>query len=350
MIELIRRLPADRWTVHVACIRAEGHWAARTAEAAASITEFPIRSFRHPEAYRQAVAFARWCSHHRIALVHTSDLYSNIFGLTGATFARVPVRIGSRRGLYLDLKGQLAMQRAAFSCAHAVIANSSAAVAQLRTERVPARKIITVPNGLDLAAFTPAADRGVRRRVITVGHLRTEKGHAVLIDAAVHVLKHFPDARFTLVGDGPERAALESRLVAHGITPAFEIVGERDDVPRFLANADISVLPSLAESLPNAALEAMAAALPVVASEVGGVPDVIEHRRTGLLVPAGDARELAEHICELMADASLGTRLGSAARARVQRQFSFERMVATVESVYTNELTRRGVILAEKAA
>jgi glycosyltransferase involved in cell wall biosynthesis len=94
----------------------------------------------------------------------------------------------------------------------------------------------------------------------------------------------------------------------------------------------------------------MAAALPVVASQVGGIPDVIEHRRTGLMVPAGDARELAEHICELMADPSLGTRLGSAARARVQRQFSFERMVATVENLYANELARRGVVLAEKAA
>ena len=97
MIELVRRLDPDRWAVHVACFHARGAWFGRAAEAAASVAEFPARHFQRPETLRHAWAFARWCRAKRIAIVHTSELYSNIFGLPGAALAGVPVRIGNRR-------------------------------------------------------------------------------------------------------------------------------------------------------------------------------------------------------------------------------------------------------------
>jgi glycosyltransferase involved in cell wall biosynthesis len=351
MIELIRRLPPSRWCVHVACLHLRGRWRHKVLDAAASVAEFPIASFRRADTYRQALAFARWCARHGIALVHTSDLYSNIFGLPSAALARVPVRIGNRRGLYLELSpSHLAMQRAAFSCAHAIVANSNAAALRLQAERIAADRVVLVPNGLDLERFAPAAPRPQRRRVVTVANLRAEKGHQVLIDAAASVLQHYPDARFTLVGDGPERQAIEQRLARAGLAGAFTLLGEREDIHTVLQDADIAVLPSLTESLPNALLEYMAAALPTVASNVGGVPDVIEHGRTGLLVPAGDAVAMAHEIGVLMADPMMGTRLGRNARAEVQRLYSFPRMVAAIEDLYTRELARRGVLRTGRAA
>lgn len=351
MIELVRRLDRSRWNVHLACLHARGPWLTRAAEAVDTIAEFPISGFRRPDTCRQALAFARWCVRRRIDLVQTADFYTNTFALPAAAFARVPVRIGSRRGHNRDRSsGQLAMQRAAFGCAHAIVANSAAIADQLRADRVRADKITVIPNGLDVEAFAAAPARATRRRVVVVANLRPEKGYDVLIDAAADVLRRFPDARFECLGAGPELPGLERRLAGHGIGGAFTFLGQRDDIAARLAAADIFVLPSRHESLPNSVLEAMAAALPVVASAVGGVPELIDDGRTGLLWPSGDARALAEQLCRVMSDAELGTRLGAAARCEAESRFAFERMIAGFEALYIRELGRRGRARTEMAA
>ena len=350
MIELVRRLDRSRWNLHVACLHARGAWLSRVTDVG-PIAEFPITGFRRPDTCRQALAFARWCTRHQIDVVHAADFYTNVFALPAAAFARVPLRIGSRRGVYRDLSlAQLALQRAACACAHAIVANSAAIAAQLQAERIPPDKVVIVPNGLDLAAYRPAPASTRRRRVIMVSNLRPEKGHAVLVDAAVEILQRFPDAHFDVVGAGPELLSIQARLIERGIARAFSLLGQREDVPALLARADIAVLPSHAESLPNAVLEAMAAGLPVVASAVGGVPELIADGRTGCLVPAGDAEALAHRICVLMDDPALGTRLGLAARAEVQARYSFPRMVSAMEALYVHELAKRGRRGPEMAA
>jgi glycosyltransferase involved in cell wall biosynthesis len=293
------------------------------------------------------MAFARWCRERRIAIVHTSELYSNIFGLPGAALAGVPVRIGNRREINPDKSSaQIALQRAAYGCAHLVVANSRAAADRLRVERVPARKIAVVPNGLDCQQFQPRAGTSRPRKVVVVANLRPEKGHAVLIDAAVEILERIPDARFELVGGGPELDALVARTEARRIRHAFTFLGHRDDVAARLAAADIFVLPSRSEAFPNAVLEAMAAGLPIVASGVGGIPELIDDNRTGLLVPAGESEVLADRIRRVMTEPALATRLGDAARVEAAARYSFDRMVGAFDALYVTQLTRRGVIAA----
>ena len=180
--------------------------------------------------------------------------------------------------------------------------------------------------------------------MITVANLRPEKGHDVLLDVARLVLARFPDARFELVGDGPERPRLVARAEALGIAGAVSFLGHTDEVAGQFAQADISALPSRTEAFPNAALEAMASGLPVVASAVGGLVELVDDRRTGLLTPAGDPTALAGRLCELMADGAWGARLGRAARAAVEARFSFDRMTDGVERVYLAELARRGLV------
>src|SRR5262245_16429951 len=205
MIELVRRLDRSRWAVHVPCFHRRGAWAGRVFEAAASVVEFPITTFRSTSAITHMAAFARWCRTFKIAIVHTTELYANIFGLPGAALAGVPVRIGNRREINPDKSpAQIAMQRAAYAFAHRVVANSGAAAARLRLERVPARKITVIPNGLDVDTIQPCAPRPRLRKVTVVANLRPEKGHDVLIDAAVMVLRRYPDAQFECVGNGPE--------------------------------------------------------------------------------------------------------------------------------------------------
>jgi L-malate glycosyltransferase len=347
MIELVRRLDPARWSVHLACFEASGQWFSGAADAAASVAEFPVRSFRRPDALGHLVAFARWCRDRRIAIVHTSELYSNIFGLPGAALAGVPVRIGNRREINPDKSpAQIALQRAAYGCAHLVVANSCAAADRLRDERVPARKIAVVSNGLDSEPFRPRTGNDRPRKVIVVANLRAEKGHEVLIDAAVQILERIPDARFNIVGGGPEHDALVARTEARRIRHAFTFLGHRDDVAARLAAADIFVLPSRSEAFPNAVLEAMAAGLPIVASGVGGIRELIEDNRTGLLVPPGESDVLANRIRRVMTEPGLAVRLGGAARVEAAARYSFDRMVAAFDDLYVTQLTRRGVIAA----
>jgi glycosyltransferase involved in cell wall biosynthesis len=348
MIELVRRLDPHRWTVHVACFRARGAWFDRVAGAVESVTEFPVHSFKSPDVFRHMWAFAQWCRARRIAIVHTTEMPANIFGLPAAALAQVAVRIGNRREINPDKStSQLTMQRVAYSFAHKVVANSRAAAERLLLERVPAHKVAVVSNGLDSSQTQPRVARTPLRKVIVVANLRQEKGHDVLIDAAVDVLRRVPDARFEIVGAGPLLAELVARAEARRVKHAFTFLGHRDDVPARLADADIFVLPSRSEAFPNAVLEAMAAGLPIVASAVGGIVELIDDDRTGLLVPAGDAAALGDRLCRLMTQPTLASRLGDAARQSAHARYSFDRMVAAFESLYLTELARRGVIDAQ---
>ena len=347
MIELVRRLDRDRWEVHLCCMHAHGPWFERAAQAATSVAEFPIRSFWHPHVVGEMRAFAAWCRRLRIAVVQTCELYSNIFALPAAALAQVPARIGSRREIVAGKSlGQIALQRAAYACAHKVVANAEAAAARLRAERVPPDRIVVIPNGLDLTLFRPPEPRPSYRRVVMVANLRPEKGHDTLIDAAKRILNLFPDAHFDIVGDGTERARLVEYAENRGVSQAFSFWGHSEEVPSRLCAADVFVLPSRSEAFPNAVLEAMAAGLPVVASAVGGILEVVQDGQTGLLVPPGRPDALAEAVCRLMADRDLSFRLAGAGRALVEARYSFERMVSALENVYVSELSRTGARLA----
>jgi glycosyltransferase involved in cell wall biosynthesis len=199
-----------------------------------------------------------------------------------------------------------------------------------------------VPNGLDFTPFAPRVPRTSLRKVAVVANLRPLKGHDVLIDAAVEILERFPDARFDIIGEGPERAALVARAEGHGVAHAFTFAGHCSNVPDRLADADIFVLPSRSESFPNAILEAMAAELPVVASGVGGILELVDDGRTGWIVPAGEADALASRVIRLIEDPSEAARLGAAGHADAVARFSFDRMVVGFDTVYLTELARHG--------
>ena len=342
MIELIRRLDRERWQVYVACFRRAGAWLPQVADVA-SIVEFPVRSFRQTATLGLLKSLARWCRALDVAVVHTTHLPSNIFGLPAAALAGVPARIGNRREVNPDKTvSELAAQRAAYACAHRIVANCQAAADRLtQVERVPAHKVSVIPNGVVMRAVKPA-ETSRPRRVVAVANLRPEKGLDVLLRAAAIVVRRFADARFEIVGDGPERAALEALSGALGLREVVSFLGHREDVAARLAAADLCVHPSRSEAFPNAVLEAMTAGLPVVASRVGGVLELIRDGKTGLLVAADDHDALAGAIGQVMADPALAQSLGASARAHVSNAYSFDRMTAAFESVYCRQLERAG--------
>ncbi len=341
-VELVRRLDPSRFRVHLACFRTGGPLQPLVPDAV-PIARFPVRGFGRMGSARQWIRFARWCRDIEARLVHTCDLYANIFGLTAAALAGVPARIGSRREILTGDKTpvQLAAQRAAYRRAHAVLANSEAAARQLAHEGVDTARIRVIPNGVDLERVPPRRTRDIIRRIVTVANLRPEKGHDVLIDAAPSILAAYGDAEFHIAGDGPCADALAARARERGVAGRVHMLGHCDRIPDLLAGQDLFVLPSRSEALPNAVIEAMAAGLPVVASRVGGIPELIDDRRTGRLVPPGDAAALAAAIVELMNEPTHAAALGRAGQRRAQERYAFPRMVGRVEDLYLTEIARR---------
>ena len=350
MTELIRRLNPNRYAVHVACFDTEGAWFPRVKEVAASVAGFPISGFGRPATLRQLLRFATWLRQHRIAVIQTCDLYANIFGLIGAAIAGVPVRIGSRRELNPAKSArQIRLQRFAYRFATHIVANSPAAVKMLESEGVKLSDISLIPNGVDLAAYPPREPRSSIREVVTVANLRPEKSHETLIAAAATLAPSHPSLRFAIIGDGSRLDELQALTRARGVDGVVDFLGHREDVPGLLAAADLFVLPSRSEAFPNSAIEAMAAGLPVIASATGGLLDLIDHGRTGILVPPCDPEALAEAIASLVRDPDRAQRLGAEARADVSSRYGFDRMVHAFEDLYETGMRERHVLRSQTA-
>jgi L-malate glycosyltransferase len=339
MLELVARLDRQRFRVHPVCFHAEGAWFERLQALGDPVTLFPIHGFRRPMTARQMWSFASWCKSRRIAVLQTCELYSNIFGLPAGALASVPVRIGSRRG-FVEPPGLQRMQHAAYTAAHRVVANSQAAAARLRRDGVPEGQIVVIPNGIDLTTFGPRTYAPRLKRILLVACLREEKRIDVLIAAAPQILQRHPDVEFVIAGDGTCRAELLALARATGAFDRFQFLGHRDDIPAILASADVFVLPSRSEALPNSVIEAMASGLPVVASNVGGIPELVEDGKTGRLVPAGDSQALASAIVGLLEHPEQAAEFGMAGRRRITALCSFDRMVDQFETLYLREIER----------
>jgi glycosyltransferase involved in cell wall biosynthesis len=207
--------------------------------------------------------------------------------------------------------------------------------AMLLSDQAHWPKLHIVHCGVDPARY----DRGrgaPGKRLLFVGRLAAVKGVAVLIDAFVEVLRSHPEARLTLIGDGAERSALEALAKRRGVAERIEFAGFRsqDEVADALAEADLFVLPSFAEGVPVVLMEAMAARLPVVASRIAGVPELVEDGTSGLLVPPGDAAALATAVGTLLADPERRARMGQAGRARVLAEFDQATEAARLDGLF----------------
>jgi glycosyltransferase involved in cell wall biosynthesis len=343
MTELIRGIDRDAFPLHVACFRKEGPWLGPVLEAGLPVEEFPLRSLTSAGTLVQVRRFARWCRRNRLQVLQTCDIYGNIFGLASAALARVPVRIGSRRGIVSPTgrRSLLTLQRHGYRAAQRVVANSAAAADCLVSEGVGPEKVVVIPNGIDLNPFNVPRTTALGPIVTTVANLRQGKGHEVLLRAAARVLRQRPDVTFQFVGEGPLRAGLEQEAEDLAIGAAVRFLGHRGDVPAILRGSTAFAFPSLMEAFPNGVMEAMAAEIPVIASDVGGIPELVEHGRNGLLVPPGDDAALADALLSVLGDRGRADELAAAGRRTIEQRYSFDRMVRDFETLYRETLALR---------
>lgn len=218
--------------------------------------------------------------------------------------------------------------------------------ALIENEGLPSNRVEVIHNGIDIAKYGPLAAscrEAVRQEcelgsgdfvIIHVARIDPLKDHCTAIHAFERVLQHRAEARLLLVGDGPEMPRVRHELSARGVSDFARCLGTRGDVPRLLAAADVCWLTSISEGIPLTLLEAMAAGLPIVATAVGGVAEVVADGETGLLAPAGDDGLLAQHVLSLMDDRSERDRMGQAARQRVTAHFTAGRMLEAYRKHY----------------
>jgi glycosyltransferase involved in cell wall biosynthesis len=217
--------------------------------------------------------------------------------------------------------------------------------------RPPADRLVTIPNGVDMDRYGQPVDRAaVRHRlelrpdgplVVVVAKLMEQKGHADFLDALPAVRSAHPDVQVAFLGEGHLEPSLRARVDAEGHGSVIRFLGSRSDVPEVLAASDLFVLPSLWEGLPMALLEGMATGLPVVATEVSGTRDVVEHERSGLLVKPGTPAELAAAIGRVLGDRGLAASLGAAARRRVEDRYSARTQASRHAELYRRLIERR---------
>lgn len=196
--------------------------------------------------------------------------------------------------------------------------------------------------GIDPDVFTPRRHVGAGTELLFTGRLSAVKGLPVLFQALVKVREEHPHARLTLVGDGPDRPWLEDYARELGLGDAVEFAGYQslEEVRQRLSRTDIFVLPSFAEGVPVVLMEAMAAGLPVIATRIAGVPELVEDGVSGFVVTPGEAGALAERISLLLADGGLRGKMSEAGRAKVEGEFNVHTEAGRIKEILESGLTR----------
>ena len=291
-------------------------------------------------------------------VIQTFTHYSNVIGPIIAWLTGVKVRISSQRNVLVN-------HPMWFLWLDRVIANSflvqkMVAVSEdtrrfaIRRQGIKSSKLVTIYNSIDTDYFQPLTSSeekqalrvnlsvaDTERIVLTVAKLHPQKGHCYLIQAIPSILKRFPNVRFLFAGEGELFEDLKNLVKQTGIVSAVSFLGVRQDIPQLLSLSDVFVLPSLWEGMPNAVLEAMAVGTPVVATNVGGGPEVIIGDETGILVPSEDSDALAQAIIRLLEDPVLRQTLAEEAQRWVLENLTEEKNISAYEQLYESLIVAR---------
>lgn len=292
-----------------------------------------------------AVRLRRWLRQRPVDLVHCHTAHAHAIYLLASKFLPGSSRLVVSQRVAFARRGRL--RRWKLLQADCLVAVSEAVRAELLSLGVPADRIVVIRDGIEAQRFaavgTPSWRQEVRQRlgvplqapmVLTVGYLSAEKGVEDLLPLAAAVRQSCPLVWFVVAGEGPLRSRLEREVRRRDLPIRLAGFWPPEELPALMAAADVFVFPSRQEGLGSALLEAMASGLPVVATRVGGIPELVEDGHTGLLVPPGDPPALAQAVEKVLQDRELRQQLGAAARQRVCQTGTAERMVAETLALY----------------
>lgn len=354
LTEIAKNLDRRQFEVHVARFLPGGFLADELAAAGVRLHTLPVRSLYKPSVLAGIRAFRQLLRRERIQLVHPFDIPTTVFAVPLARMFGVPAVLSSQRGdRALIPQPHLGGVQLGDRFMHATVVNCQF-LGRLLQEKagIHKDKIHLCYNGVDSVRYSPSACPSPHRQMpflrgasIVIGATaayRAEKGLPVLLDAFARFAKTKAGARLVIVGDGPLRPALEKRVVELNLQSSVLLEPPASDVAGWLRAFDIFILPSISEALSNSLMEAMACGCAVVATDVGGNPELVQHGKTGLLVPPGDSEALASAMRTLCASQELRAYLSAAARESIVASFTIEKSAAAMGAIYRQMLAAKG--------
>lgn len=354
MLELLRGLDRRLFQLHFACPQILLEKYGDDIPKDVHVTAMMVDSLSD---VRGAARLASLLRRHKIQILHSHMFRASLFASPIGRFCRVPVILETphvretwRKGW---IKSHFIVDRAVARFVDHYIAVSEANARYLvEQKRIPAKKISVIQNGCSIERVDPsrAHPAGIRENLgfskndlvlIAMARLEPQKGHRILLEALALLYPQLSNLRLICLGTGALEEELKEKTRSLGLDSAVRFVGFQSNVADWLAASDIGVLPSFYEGLPLAAVETLAAGLPIVATAVDGTPEVVINGETGLLVPAGDPSAMAEAISSLARQPELRRKFALAGRERVLKQFTIERQVEKTSNLYLSEWHRR---------
>ncbi|MBS0260691.1 MAG: GT4 family glycosyltransferase PelF [Planctomycetes bacterium] len=334
--DLVRFANRQRFDVHVLCLGEVGALGASFAAAGIQVESLGVHGSGAFSAIRAARKRLRQL---RPDILHTHNLAAHIVGSIAAKLSGVPVVIQTRHGMHEShgLKQNLSNRLATrFTDCMVAVSGSTAEVA-LEKDHIPRARLEIIRNGVDLELYRQRVGKPLPKtsRAIHAARLdHATKDQRTLLRAMRLVVNQCPDFQLQIAGDGADRPFLESLCDELNLRPNVTFLGFRHDVHALLPEADVFVLSSVTEGLPMTLLEAMACGLPVISTNVGGIPELVTDSETGLLVPPQSPELLAAALLELIRDPARAETLGRAGRHRVEQTFDIRRVTAQYEELY----------------
>ncbi len=361
VLKLMQNLDRHQFDLWFACLNKSGDILKDFERLNCPIAEYRIKSLYRPETFCRQLRFAADIRTSKIQIVHSYNFYANMFALPAARIAGTPLVLASirDRGVYLS-PAQKVMQKYVCRLADKILVNAESIRDWLLEEGYNEKKIVVIKNGIDLSLYKPTgageqfrSELGIPASapiVVMLSRLNYQKGVDEFIHAAALLRRQHPEAYFLIVGakvhyqdgvfteDGAYLQQLQKLVAELGVQDRVVFSGHRKNTAEVLLESTVSVLPSHSEGLSNSLLESMAAGRAIVATDVGGTPELVKDGVNGLLVPVKSPAHLARAIASVLDNNVLAERLGGAGRAMACDSFSLQKMIADTQRLYLNEL------------
>lgn len=370
IVGLATRLPEEDFELSFGCLKQWGPLVDVLKQRNIPITEFHIKRLYGYNTLRQQLKFAGFLRYRNVQIMHGYNFHANVFSIPAAKLAGVPCIIASIRDMGKHLTPQQGLvHKWVCRLADHVLVNAGAIRTWLVQQGFPEDRVSVIRNGIDVEKYGERNNGALLRAelgipsdaplVVMLSRLSPAKGVEYFLEAASMIHAQFPDAYFLSVGDAfvrrdPEgkdvwevdrdyHLRLQRMAMDYQLGNRIRFTGLRHDVANILGAAAVSVLPSLSEGTSNTLLESLAARAPVVATNVGGTPEIIRDGRHGLLVPPRNARAIADAVCLILKYPHIGRRLGDNGRKRMVNEFSFATMVRQTSELYMELLARKSI-------